>query len=122
MIHTIRKFWGNSLILAFPLFILNSCSTGPEKKAPEKQAPKTYIVDIAQMKFQPATLTVHKGDTVEWINKDIVAHDVTQVPNNSWTSGSLSPGKSWKMAVEESDDYYCSIHVVMVGKLLVQNP
>jgi len=118
----IRKFRGNSLILAFPLFILSSCSTSPEKTAPAKYTPKTFRVEISQMKFQPATITVHQGDTVEWINKDMVAHDVTQVPNSTWTSSSLAPGKSWKMAVAESDDYYCSIHVVMVGKLIVQKP
>ncbi|MDP4130343.1 MAG: cupredoxin domain-containing protein [Bacteroidota bacterium] len=118
----IRKFWGNSLILAFPLFILSSCSTSPEKITPEKYVPKTLRVEISQMKFQPATITVHQGDTVEWINKDMVVHDVTQVPNSTWTSSSLAPGKSWKMVVAESDDYYCSIHVVMVGKLIVQKP
>jgi plastocyanin len=120
MIPTIRKFWGNSLILAFPLFILNGCSTAPEKAAPGKYVPKTIRVEIYQMKFQPDTLTVHQGDTVEWINKDMVAHDVTQVPNSTWTSSNMPPGKSWKMAVAESDDYYCSIHVVMVGKLIVE--
>jgi plastocyanin len=50
----------------------------------------------------------------------MVAHDITQVPSKTWTSSSLPPGKSWKMAVEESDDYYCSIHIVMVGKLIVK--
>lgn len=112
----IRNPWGNSLlILAFPLLILSSCST-----TPEKYSPKTDTVVISQMKFQPAELTVHKGDTVIWINKDIVAHDVTQVPNNTWTSKSLAPGNSWKMSVEGSDDYFCSIHIVMVGKLIVE--
>ena len=51
---------------------------------------------------------------MEWTIKDMVTHDVTQVPNH-WTSSNLPPGKSWKMAVGESADYYCSIHVVMVG-------
>ena len=112
----IRNPRGNSLlILAFPLIVLSSCSS-----APEKYVPKTDTVMISQIKFQPAELTVHKGDTVVWINKDMVAHDVTQVPNNTWSSKSLAPGKSWKMSVEESDDYFCSIHVVMVGKLIVQ--
>lgn len=112
---SIHNLWGNSLILAFPLLVLNGCSTSPKK-----YVPKTHTVEIAQMKFQPANLTVHIGDTVVWINKDIVAHDVTQVPTSTWTSSNLAPGKSWKMAVQESDDYYCSIHIVMVGKLIVQ--
>jgi plastocyanin len=112
----IRNLRGNSLLIpAFPLFFLISCTS-----APEKHVPKTDTVLITQMKFQPAELTVHKGDTVVWINKDMVAHDVTQVPNSTWSSKSLAPGQSWKMAVEESDDYFCSIHIVMVGKLIVE--
>ncbi|HEY4155424.1 MAG TPA: plastocyanin/azurin family copper-binding protein, partial [Puia sp.] len=112
----IRSLRGNNrLILVFPLVALFSCS-----RAPEKHIPKTDTVVIAAMKFQPAVLTLHKGDSVVWINKDMVAHDITQVPSNTWTSSSLPPGKSWKMAVEESDDYYCSIHIVMVGKLIVK--
>ncbi len=114
---SIRTFGGNALVLVFPLIILAGCSTTP---TPEKYKPKTFTIEIYQMKFQPALLTVHKGDTVEWVNKDIVSHDVTQVPNNLWSSSNLLPGKSWKMAVEETDDYYCSIHVVMVGKLIVE--
>ena len=112
----IRLHRGNGLLmLAFPLIVLSSCSS-----APENNVPKTDTVMIFQMKFQPAELTVHKGDTVVWINKDMVAHDVTQVPNGTWSSKVLAPGKSWKMSVGESDDYFCSIHVVMVGKLTVQ--
>jgi plastocyanin len=104
------------LIASLILAMLGSCSTAPEKRTP----PKTDTVRIAGMKFQPAQLTVHKGDTVVWINQDIVAHDVTQVPLGSWTSSLMPPGKSWKMVVQQSDDYYCSIHIVMVGKLLVE--
>lgn len=114
IIHNLGE---NALFLAFPLIILAGCSTTPTQ---EKYIPKNYTIEIYQMKFQPAILTVHKGDTVEWVNKDIVAHDVTQVPNNLWSSSNLPSGKSWKMAVEETDDYYCSIHVVMVGKLIVK--
>jgi plastocyanin len=112
----IRNPRGNGLlILAFPLIVLSGCSS-----APEKFSPKTDTVIISQMKFQPAELTVHKGDTVVWVNKDMVAHDVTQVPSSTWSSRSLAPGQSWKMSVGESDDYFCSIHIGMVGKLIVE--
>jgi plastocyanin len=72
------------------------------------------------LKFQPAELVVKKGDTVVWVNKDIVAHDVTQEPGNAWRSPALATGQSWSLIVAESANYYCSIHVVMKGKLLVQ--
>ncbi len=81
---------------------------------------KSYNVEIKQMQFQPAELLVQKGDTVVWINHDIVAHDITEQAGKLWASGPLAPGKSWSLVVTESSDYYCSIHVVMKGRLIVQ--
>ena len=105
----------NSTYLLGFIFLLNSCTS-----ALEKGVHKVYNVEIKQMQFQPAELTLQKGDTVVWINHDIVAHDVTEEPGKLWTSGSLAPGKSWSLEVTQSADYYCSIHVVMKGKLIVQ--
>ena len=104
----------NTTYLLF-ILLLNSCTS-----TPEKAVHKVYNVEIKQMQFQPAELTLQKGDTVVWTNHDIVTHDVTEEKNKLWTSGSLAPGKSWSLVVAESDDYYCSIHVVMKGKLIVQ--
>lgn len=72
------------------------------------------------MKFQPAELVVQKGDTIVWINRDLVAHDVTEVPDKTWTSSPIPPGKSWSLVVSQSADYYCSVHVVMKGKILMR--
>ena len=84
----------------------------------ESYTPQTHTVEIKDMKFAPENLTVHQGDTVLWINKDIVAHDVTQ-QDKKWASQTLASGDSWKKAIEKSDSYYCSIHLVMKGKLIV---
>lgn len=94
--------------------------TGCTSSTSEGKDHKKYTVDIAQMQFQPATLTVQTGDTVVWINHDIVVHDVTEEKGRLWTSGPLDPGAAWSMVVTKSEDYYCSIHVVMKGKLVVQ--
>jgi plastocyanin len=105
----------NSLYsICFAIFLI-SCSP-----VQEKAIPKVHTVEIKQMQFQPAELTVQKGDTVVWINKDIVAHDVTEESNKAWTSSILPSGKSWSMVATQSSNYYCSIHVVMKGKLIVQ--
>jgi len=72
------------------------------------------------MKFNPAELTLQKGDTVVFLNSDLVVHDITQEPDKAWTSSNLSPGQSYKMVVRESSNYYCSIHPTMRGKLVVQ--
>lgn len=105
----------NSTYLLFFLFLFHSCTS-----TPEKVIHKQYKVDIKQMQFQPAELTLQKGDTVVWTNHDIVTHDVTEETGKLWTSGPLAPGESWSLVVIESADYYCSIHVVMKGKLIVQ--
>lgn len=95
------------------VFLLSSCSTTPEK-------PKLHTVVIEGMKFVPQEITVQKGDSVVWINRDMMAHDVTEELSKSWTSSSIPPGGSWKMEVTDNADYYCSIHFVMKGKLKVE--
>lgn len=95
----------------------------PPEKVEEEQLKNTatfHTVLIKQMKFEPAELNLHKGDTVLWINKDITDHDVTEETKKAWTSSKLMVGKSWTKVVKESANYYCSIHVVMKGKLIVE--
>jgi plastocyanin len=93
------------------IFLLGFCS-------PEKVKPKAYTVEIIQMEFRPAMLKVHKGDTVVFVNKDIVDHDATEV-NKAWNSPPLATGDSWKWIATKSADYYCSIHLVMKGQIIV---
>jgi plastocyanin len=52
-----------------------------------------------------------------WINKDMVAHDVTEESSGAWRSGRLESGASWKLAVPGEANYFCSIHRVMKGKI-----
>ena len=103
---------GVSGILMF--FAIASCG----EKTPQ---PQHHTVEIVGMKFVPENLTVNKGDTVTWINKDIVAHDVTEKPNNSWKSPALQKGEQWSKIIDSSDNYFCSIHVVMQGKITLQS-
>jgi plastocyanin len=79
-----------------------------------------HTVEIKQMKFVPDVLHLKAGDTVLWINEDITDHDVTEEANKAWSSSKLSPGQSWKKVFTKSEDYYCSIHVVMKGKLVLE--
>ena len=100
----------NGICLVFFGVLLNGCTS-----APGKYIPKVYHVEIKDMKFEPAELIVSKGDTVVWTNDDMTVHDVTDAVNNSWTSKPIASGKSWKMAIEKNESYYCSIHKVMKG-------
>ncbi|WP_026769079.1 plastocyanin/azurin family copper-binding protein [Asinibacterium sp. OR53] len=102
-----------TIILLTAILLAVSCSS------PSVKGHKTYTVEIAQMKFSPATITVDKGDSILFVNHDLVAHDVTEQSKKAWSSSVLQPGASWKMEAVSSADYYCSIHVVMKGKITV---
>ncbi len=111
--------------LVFILMVLASCSSGSEKNsadttAMEEKKPGTHTIEMAQMKFNPAELKVKKGDKIIFVNHDIVAHDVTETSTKAWNSSSMADGQSWTLVATETVDYYCSIHPVMKGKIVVE--
>jgi plastocyanin len=101
------------IALALTTLLLYSCSSPPGK-------PKTYTVEIKDMKFVPDDIVINKGDTVLWINRDMMKHDVTEEKTKAWTSSPIAPGASWKMAINSDAKYYCSIHVVMKGSISIE--
>ena len=81
--------------------------------------PAIDTVIIKGMAFIPGELHLRKGDTVVWINKDIVPHNITDFPSNKWTSETMAPNSTWKKQIDHTIDYYCSIHPTMKGKITV---
>ena len=100
-------------LLVFAISVLLvSCSQNKDTR-------RNHVVEIKNMKFIPAELEIDKHDTVTFVNLDIVDHDVTEFNNRSWTSGTLKNGARWSRVIDESVSYFCSIHVVMTGKIKV---
>lgn len=93
-------------------YALTGCTSKVEK-------PAVYTVEIKEMRFVPEVLTVNKGDTVIWVNKDMVVHDVTDEAEKAVTSSPIVPGRSWKMEINYDSNYFCSIHAVMKGKIKI---
>lgn len=87
---------------------------------PARYVPQVHQVEIKGMAFQPAELKVRKGDIVVWINRDMVPHDVTEEKKKAWTSSPIPSGKTWRIKVTQSAYYFCSIHQVMKGRIVVQ--
>ena len=73
------------------------------------------------MEFSPAQIDVKVGDTIEWVNKDILAHTATV--NGGWDV-MIPPKKSASMVVgaAASVDYYCRFHPNMKGRITVTVP
>ncbi len=113
------------MLTAFAMFTIGCKSSGDENQttaAAETTAPATPKVDtviIQSMQFQPADLHASAGDTIIWINKGIVAHNVTEDTARTWTSGDINVGSSWKRVADNSFNYLCTIHPTMKGSVTV---
>lgn len=81
----------------------------------------THTVAMQGNQFVPAALTVKPGDTVIWVNKDLVAHTATSAAAG-FDSKLINVGKSWKHTVRKRGDfqYGCTYHPFMKGVLRVQ--
>lgn len=114
------------ICLLLVLLILGSCSSPSEEATPEpdtaieESKPAMHSVEITQMKFYPAELKVKKGDKVVFVNHDLVTHDVTEESKKAWSSSPLATNQTWVTIVNESAGYFCSIHPVMKGKIIVE--
>jgi len=84
---------------------------------------KTITVLIRGFKFDPATVTVHEGDTVKWKNNDFVPHTATEDVNKpDFDSGPIQKGAAWHHVAQNKGtyNYICTLHPNMQGRLVVQ--
>ncbi|MFS8083758.1 MAG: plastocyanin/azurin family copper-binding protein [Ginsengibacter sp.] len=112
---------GKLFFMLIAVFMLANCNEAPNKSVSNKQNMNSNHVDtviIKQMQFNPAILIVSKGDTILWINQDVVDHDISSDVNKLFYSDTLKVGKSWKYAVTDSASYHCSIHPSMKGQIV----
>ena len=79
-------------------------------------------VTIDNFSFLPQTLTVPAGTTVTWINRDDVPHTVVSVDKKTIVSPALDTDEkfSFTFSAPGTNDYYCSVHPHMKGKIIVQ--
>ena len=114
------------LYVALALLVCSAGATAaqkPAKPAAQKPVkPATHTVTIDATSFKPATLTVKPGDTVLWVNKDMVPHTATSKKAGVFDSNTLAPGKSWKHTFKGKGEfqYLCQFHPTMKGSIVVK--
>ncbi len=83
---------------------------------------KTYKVAGRGVTFDPKTLEVKRGDTVEWRNEDVVPHNVRQTTGHLFWSKDLPPGAKfrWKANKRGTWPYICTLHPQMTGTITVK--
>ena len=82
---------------------------------------RTHTVAMVGMEFKPKVLTVAPGDTVVWVNQDIVSHTATSTAGG-FDSKAVDPEKRWRVTVNKKGEfpYVCRYHPLMTGTLRVK--
>jgi len=84
--------------------------------------PKLAAVDIRNFAFTPKTLNVPAGTRVVWTNRDEEPHVVVSAGQQFASSHALDTSDSYAVTFDRPGTYtyYCAIHPMMVGTIIVQ--
>jgi len=79
-------------------------------------------VKIDNFSFAPGDITVAKGTTVNWVNRDDIPHTVVSEDKTTFRSKPLDTDDrfSYTFSKEGTYTYFCSIHPKMTGKVVVK--
>lgn len=85
---------------------------------------ETVVVEQAGKKFSVPELSIKKGDTVTFANKDPITHNVySQSPGNAFDVKTQKPGESTDVKFDTPGDVdvQCAIHPGMKLRIHVSN-
>ncbi len=99
--------------IVWVIFLLAGCTDSGQKAV-------RHDISIAAMQFTPDTIVVQKGDTLVFTNNDMVDHDISDFPAKRWASPKLQPGDTWTYIPMEGGTYFCSIHQIMKGEIIIK--
>jgi plastocyanin len=82
----------------------------------------TYNVTIINFAFYPNNLTIHKGDTVIWINQDGMLHHAVSDEGNEIDSSDLILGLSYAHTFGNTGNfsYHDFMHPSLTGTIIVE--
>jgi plastocyanin len=82
-------------------------------------AAETIRVIVDKLKFAPAQVSAHVGDTIEWVSDDFIAHTAT-ARNHDWDVAIPAKGTGRVTLLHAGDiDYFCRFHPNMTGQISV---
>ena len=111
-------------LLTFTFFIMLLLSACKDNStSADNNSPGANEVVMQGSKFSPAQITVAKGTTVKWINRDSFAHTVTSSSQPQlFDSGNMGANQTFTFKFDSAGtySYYCKIHTGMTGSVVVQ--
>jgi len=103
------------------LVLAAGCAIAHVPAGESPAAARMHTIVIENVQFSPATLTIHRGDRVIWVNKDLFPHSAS-AGSKAFDSGAIAPGASWTYTASRAGDYAyaCTFHPTMKGRLIVR--
>jgi plastocyanin len=97
-----------------------SAAAGGAACAPSSEA-GTVTGTMANLAFNPASITASVGDTITWTNNDSAQHTATVTSDPTCTTETLSNGASGGIVFNTAGSYefFCKIHPTMKGTIEV---
>ena len=79
----------------------------------------TIEISMENLVIAPAQATARVGDTIEWVNNDVLAHTAT-AHNGDWDV-IIPSKKTVKVVIKKAGtiEYYCRYHPNMTGQIVV---
>jgi len=100
------------------LGLLVSCA---QPGATDRPPPQTHTVVMEGLRFRPDTVTVNAGDSLVWVNRDLVPHSATSAVAR-FDSRAIGADRSWRVSLSRPGDfeYVCSFHPTMKARVRVR--
>ena len=113
----------SAALAAFALvFMLSACAGGPAVVHSDEGADDIgAVVEVANMQYSPATVTITVGQAVTWnFNDGVVKHDVLS-DDESFVSELMNQGSYTHVFDKPGTyNYSCSVHPIMVETVIVK--
>ena len=105
------------IVLSFVLLLVACSQTVEQSSAVD--APLESTVELKNNAFSPDTVTLKRGGTITFVNKDSTMHTVT---SDSFDSGDLSGGDTFEQMFSKTGSYSikCNYHSRMSLKVIVK--
>jgi len=79
-------------------------------------------IEIKNSAFIPNIITIKKGQTITWINKDKSTHTITSDSGTELSSRTLMENQTYehKFQFDGTYEYHCEFHRTMKAKVIVE--
>ena len=93
-------------------FLLGGMSGAPSR---------THVLKITGFQFVPPRIAVAVGDTLTWVNEDIVPHTATAA-TGAWDSGTIAAKRRATVVIRAPGrvEYQCALHPSMKGIVVAE--